>query len=84
MCNNLEALVSDHCLSCAAQGRPKGGPEDKFRLTPVVAVLEKALGKPVSDEISMSGDFMILGVTYHLNLLPWFEKDCTDLGKHTS
>ena len=28
-------------------GRPKGGAEDKYRLAPVVPVLEQALGKPV-------------------------------------
>lgn len=30
------------------QGRPKGGPEDKYRLTPVVARLSELLGKPVT------------------------------------
>lgn len=30
------------------QGRPKGGPEDKYRLTPVVARLSQLLGKEVS------------------------------------
>ncbi|MEW5312158.1 MAG: hypothetical protein WDW38_003806 [Sanguina aurantia] len=39
--NGAKVLLTSHL------GRPKGGPEDKFRLTPVVAVLEKALGKPV-------------------------------------
>ena len=28
----------------AAQGRPKSGPEDKFRLTPVVPRLNELLG----------------------------------------
>lgn len=30
-----------------AQGRPKGGPEDKYRLTPVVPRLKELLGKEV-------------------------------------
>jgi phosphoglycerate kinase len=30
------------------QGRPKSGPEDKFRLTPVAPRLGELLGKPVS------------------------------------
>jgi len=30
------------------QGRPKSGPEDKFRLTPVAPRLSELLGKPVS------------------------------------
>lgn len=30
--------------SRAAQGRPKSGPEDKFRLTPVVPRLNELLG----------------------------------------
>lgn len=30
------------------QGRPKSGPEDKFRLNPVAPRLSELLGKPVS------------------------------------
>jgi hypothetical protein len=33
--------------SLAPQGRPKSGPEDKFRLTPVAPRLQQLLGKPV-------------------------------------
>lgn len=31
----------------APQGRPKKGPEDKFRLNPIVPRLEQLLGKKV-------------------------------------
>jgi len=34
--------------SLTSQGRPKNGPEDKFRLTPVAPRLQQLLGKPVS------------------------------------
>jgi phosphoglycerate kinase len=34
-----------------AQGRPKSGPEDKFRLNPVAPRLSELLGKPVSSAI---------------------------------
>lgn len=33
-----------HCWLLFLQGRPKEGPEDKFRLTPVVPRLEQLLG----------------------------------------
>lgn len=36
------------CRPAAAQGRPKGGPEDKYRLTPVVPRLSELLGIAVS------------------------------------
>lgn len=38
-------------LRFTLQGRPKSGPEDKFRLTPVAPRLQELLGKPVSIEI---------------------------------
>jgi phosphoglycerate kinase len=34
-------------ILCSHLGRPKGGPEDKLRLTPVAARLSELLGKPV-------------------------------------
>ncbi len=37
-------------LSPRMQGRPKDGPEDKFRLTPVVPRLEQLLGSTVSSD----------------------------------
>ncbi|GFR45163.1 hypothetical protein Agub_g6547 [Astrephomene gubernaculifera] len=39
--NGAKVLLTSHL------GRPKGGPEDKYRLTPVVARLSELLGKPV-------------------------------------
>jgi phosphoglycerate kinase len=36
-----QVLLSSHL------GRPKKGPEDKFRLTPVAARLSELMGKPV-------------------------------------
>lgn len=36
------------------QGRPKDGPEDKFRLTPVVPRLEKLLGTTVSPDLVLT------------------------------
>lgn len=36
------------------QGRPKSGPEDKFRLTPVAPRLQELLGKPVRSQIVAS------------------------------
>ena len=42
-------LVCDHC----AQGRPKDGPEDKFRLTPVVPRLSELLGTTVSPQLCL-------------------------------
>ena len=35
------------------QGRPKDGPEDKFRLTPVVPRLEQLLGSTVSPALAI-------------------------------
>nr|P41758.1 RecName: Full=Phosphoglycerate kinase, chloroplastic; Flags: Precursor [Chlamydomonas reinhardtii]AAA70082.1 phosphoglycerate kinase precursor [Chlamydomonas reinhardtii]AAQ14241.1 phosphoglycerate kinase [Chlamydomonas reinhardtii] len=40
--NGAKVLLTSHL------GRPKGGPEDKYRLTPVVARLSELLGKPVT------------------------------------
>jgi hypothetical protein len=39
--NGAKVVVTSHL------GRPKSGPEDKFRLTPVVPRLSELLGKPV-------------------------------------
>lgn len=36
------------------QGRPKSGPEDKFRLNPVAPRLSELLGKPVSTDPARS------------------------------
>ena len=42
-------LPSEDHLLCT-QGRPKDGPEDKFRLTPVVPRLEQLLGSKVKSQ----------------------------------
>ncbi|GBF94982.1 hypothetical protein Rsub_07483 [Raphidocelis subcapitata] len=39
--NGAKVLLTSHL------GRPKGGPEDKFRLTPIAPRLQELLGKPV-------------------------------------
>ena len=39
------------------QGRPKDGPEDKFRLTPVVPRLEQLLGTTVSSDLALAHPF---------------------------
>ncbi|PNH06673.1 Phosphoglycerate kinase, chloroplastic [Tetrabaena socialis] len=39
--NGAKVLLTSHL------GRPKGGPEDKYRLTPVVARLSELLGTPI-------------------------------------
>lgn len=39
--NGAKVLLTSHL------GRPKGGPEDKYRLTPIKARLEELLGKPI-------------------------------------
>lgn len=41
------ALTANPPPPPASQGRPKSGPEDKFRLTPVAPRLQELLGKPV-------------------------------------
>lgn len=45
MCDHVPAI---HLLGSCVQGRPKSGPEDKFRLAPVAPVLAAKLGSPVN------------------------------------
>ena len=45
-----------HLFLSASQGRPKDGPEDKFRLTPVGARLSESLSCPVSKLDDCVGD----------------------------
>jgi len=50
MDNGAKVLVTSHL------GRPKDGPEDKYRLTPVVPRLAELLGKPVGKTNDCIGD----------------------------
>lgn len=55
------------------QGRPKSGPEDKFRLTPVAPRLSELLGKPVSSV----GWLMVCGSSSNASVTscrPWHHR----------
>jgi 3-phosphoglycerate kinase len=53
LCFPLLLLLS---CCCCQQGRPKSGPEDKFRLTPIAPRLSELLGKPVKKLNDCIGD----------------------------
>ena len=54
-CSFVLRLARDVCSGSAhcAQGRPKDGPEDKFRLTPVVPRLSELLGTTVRPQLCL-------------------------------